>query len=80
VGGRLGDDAAEAPQADPEWSGSMTVRRTRTLRECAEEIGVSIAQVRSWVKSGDLAAKWCGNHYLVLDTALQRFIDSFDES
>jgi len=55
-------------------------RRTRTLKECAEEIGVSIAQVRSWVKAGDLTAKWCGNHYLVLDTALQRFIDSFDES
>lgn len=54
-------------------------RRTRTLQECADEIGVSISQVRSWVKAGDLPAKFCGNHYLVLDTALQRFIDSFDE-
>jgi excisionase family DNA binding protein len=55
-------------------------RRTRTLQECADEIGVSISQIRKWVKAGDLPAKWCGNHYLVLDTALQRFIDSFDES
>jgi excisionase family DNA binding protein len=54
-------------------------RRTRTLQECADEIGVSIAFVRKLVKDKQLAAKWCGNHYLVLDTALQRYIDSFDE-
>jgi excisionase family DNA binding protein len=48
------------------------------LRECADEIGVSVDLVRRWVKVGELPAKWCGNHYLVLDTALQRFIDSFD--
>jgi predicted site-specific integrase-resolvase len=53
-------------------------RRTRTLQECADEIGVSIQQARAWRKSGELPARWVGNKWLVLDTALQRFIASFD--
>lgn len=56
------------------------VRRTRSLKECADEIGVSYAQVRTWIRSGDLPAKWCGNKYLVLDTALQRFIEAIGDA
>lgn len=55
-------------------------RRTRTLRQCADEIGVSIDQVRDWVRTKELPARWCGNHYLVLDTALKRFLDNFDDA
>lgn len=55
-------------------------RRTRTVRECADEIGVSVDVVRDWIRAGDLPAKHCGNKYLVLDTALQRFIDAIGDA
>ncbi|MER7433180.1 helix-turn-helix domain-containing protein [Pseudonocardia alni] len=55
-------------------------RRTRTVRECAEEIGVSTDVVRDWIRSGQLAAKFCGNKYLVLDRTLQAFIESFGDA
>lgn len=57
-----------------------TVRRTRTVRECAAEIGMSPDVVRGLIRSGELPAKLCGNKYLVLDTALQRYIDSIGDA
>lgn len=55
-------------------------RRTRTVRECATEIGMSVDVVRGLIRSGELPAKLCGNKYLVLDTALQRYIDSIGDA
>lgn len=55
-------------------------RRTRTVRECAAEIGLSADAVRSLIHSGELPAKLCGNKYLVLDVALQRYIDSIGDA
>jgi excisionase family DNA binding protein len=53
------------------------VRRTRTVRESAAEIGVSTDVVRDWIHSGELPAKFCGNKYLVLDRVLEEFIEGF---
>lgn len=63
-------------------SAPTTSRRARTwtLRECADETGLSVKSMLALVHSGELPAKWCGNHYRVLDSALEAWLEGFGDA
>lgn len=55
---------------------SQKVRRTRTVDEAAQILGISRASAYACAKSGDLPTIRMGNRLLVPETALEKLLTS----